>query len=44
MNLSEVIDIDHDKFCDVLKDNFQKFYDCELNEEIWDEQKMLDNP
>lgn len=43
MNLSEVIEIDHRKFCEVLAENYQKFYDCEMVEEIWQPERMLAN-
>lgn len=43
MNLSEVTPIDHKSFTDQLSDSFKEFYDCEVEEEYWDEATLKKN-
>lgn len=43
MNLSEVIDVDHQKFSNQLADSFKEFYDCEVVEENWNEKQLEKN-
>jgi hypothetical protein len=40
MNLSEIIDVNHQKFSGALADTFRNFYDCEVIEEQWDEKEL----
>ena len=40
MNLSDKIDITHEKFCDSLSNSFKEFYDCETIIQNLDEKEL----